>query len=53
MRTVFLFLFSALCDSSRTRASLQVEHLALRHQINVLRRCGRKGFRLSSADRLL
>ncbi len=53
MRTVFLSLLSALCSSLLTHVSLQMENLALRHQINVLRRCGRRRLYLNSGDRLL
>src|SRR5712692_4329967 len=51
MRTVFLPLFSALLSCLRRRAPLQVENLALRHQINVLRRGGRRRLPLKSGDR--
>jgi putative transposase len=44
--------FAALCSSFRTRATLQLEILALRHQVNVLRRSQRGRVRLTSADRL-
>src|SRR5262249_48102934 len=37
----------------RTRASLQVEILTLRHQVAVLKRSQRRRLRLNSADRLL
>jgi hypothetical protein len=37
----------------RSRAALQVEILALRHQLSVLKRSQRGRLRLSSADRLL
>src|SRR3989449_1183835 len=53
MRTVFLSFLSALCSCFQSRACLQVENLALRRQINVLRRGGRRRLRLSCADRLL
>src|SRR5712692_6803835 len=53
MRTVFLSFLSALRSCFQSRACLQVENLALRHQINVLRRGGQRRLRLSCADRLL
>ncbi len=53
MRTVFLSFLSVLFSCFQTRASLQAENLALRHQINVLRRGVRRRLRLSSADRFL
>jgi putative transposase len=37
----------------RSRAALELENLALRHQIGVLRRSARKRFKLTSADRLV
>ena len=42
-----------LRSSFRTRAALQLEIVALRHQINVLRRSQRGRVRLGSFDRLL
>ena len=44
---------AALRSSFRTRAALQLEILALRHQINVLRRSQRGRVHLRTADRLL
>jgi hypothetical protein len=45
--------FGALGSCSRTRTALQLEIIALRHQVNVLRRSKRRRVRLSRADRLL
>jgi len=45
-------LFAALWSIGRSRADLQLENLALRHQINVLRRSIKKRPRFSSGDRL-
>jgi transposase InsO family protein len=42
---------AALCSVVRSRADLQLENLALRHQINVLRRSARKRPQLTSRDR--
>ena len=53
MRTVFLSFLSALCSCFQSRACLQVENLALRHQINVLRRGRRRRLPLKPGDRLL
>jgi putative transposase len=53
MRTLFFSLFSALLSCLRSRASLQVENLALRHQINALQRSDRRRLRLSPGDRFL
>jgi hypothetical protein len=53
MLTVFLSFLSALCSCLQSRANLQVENLALRHQINLLRRRGRGQLHLKSGDRLL
>ena len=52
MFTVLLSFLSALDSCFQSRASLQFENLALRHQINVLRRRGRRPL-LKSGDRLL
>ena len=41
MFSLLVSAFTALCSSFRTRAALQLEILALRHQINVLRRSQR------------
>ena len=53
MRTMILSLFSAFLSCFQSRACLQVENLALRHQINVLRRGARRRLPLKSGDRLL
>ena len=53
MLTAFLSAIVSLRSWFRTRASLQVEILALRHQVAVLRRSQRRRLRLNSADRLL
>ena len=45
--------FSTLCSIFRARAALELEHLALRHQIGVLKRSARKRPKLTAADRLL
>src|SRR6266542_2216990 len=49
------FISGIVCIRSwfRTRASLQVEILALRHQVAVLKRSQRSRLRLNSVDRLL
>ncbi len=44
--------FSTLCSMFRSRAALELEHLALRHQIGVLKRSARKRPKLTAADRL-
>jgi putative transposase len=51
MFSVLVSLLTAFCSSFRTRAALQLEILALRHQIQVLRRSQRGRVRLTSADR--
>jgi hypothetical protein len=53
MRSVLASLLLALWTSLRTRATLQLEILALRHQLRVLERSGRQRVRLTRADRLL
>jgi len=45
-------LFAFLGASFRTRAALQLEILALRHQIGVLQRSGKRA-KLTAADRFL
>jgi len=45
-------LLAALGSVVRSRAELQLENLALRQQINVLRRSLKKRPKLSSGDRL-
>jgi putative transposase len=49
---LFVSVVAALRSFLRTRAALQLEILALRHQINVLRRSQRGRVHLTSADRL-
>jgi hypothetical protein len=46
-------LLTSLSSMWRTRAALQVEILALRHQIGVLQRLSRTRPRLTPADRIL
>ncbi len=53
MSVSFLAFFVALRSLVRSRADLQLENLALRHQIGVLQRSARKRPRLTSADRFL
>jgi putative transposase len=52
MLTVISALLTTLSSMWRTRAALQVEILALRHQIGVLQRSSRTRLRLTPADRL-
>ena len=54
MFTLFVSLLSSVPACFRTRAALQAEILALRHQLLVLQRSSRgHKLRLSSADRAL
>src|SRR5262250_1102191 len=53
MLTAFLSTIVNIRSWFRNRASLQVEILALRHQLAVLKRSQRSRLRLNSADRLL
>ncbi len=54
MFTTIFLLFSSIRQGFRTRAALQAEILALRHQLLVLRRSSRgHRLRLGTADRLL
>jgi hypothetical protein len=46
-------LLSTLGSLFRSRAVLELEHMALRHQIGVLKRSARKRPKLTPADRLL
>ena len=53
MVTILSALASALSFRLRTRASLELELIALRHQVSVLRRRHKGRLRLLSTDRLL
>lgn len=53
MKSVLLSVLLFIRDSLRTRAALQAEVLALRHQLLVLQRGQKQRLRLSAADRLL
>src|SRR6202162_5517980 len=53
MLTVISAVLTSLFSIWRTRAALQLEILALRHQIGVLQRGSRTRPRLRAADRLL
>ena len=53
MLTVISALLTCLFSIWRTRAALQLEILALRHQIGVLQRSSRKQPRLTRAARML
>jgi putative transposase len=53
MRDVLISVLSGLASSFRTRASLQLEILALRHQLGVFKRMERRRLRLANSDRLL
>src|SRR5260221_8603710 len=53
MRDAFSLIWLALIGLFRSRASLQVEILTLRHQLNVLRRKSPHGLGFSSIDRLV
>jgi hypothetical protein len=46
-------LFATLSSAFRSRAALQLENLALRHQIGVLQRSTRKHLMLTPGDRIL
>jgi hypothetical protein len=52
MFTVISALLTSLSLTWRTRAALQVEILAIRHQIGLLQRSSRTRPRLTPADRL-
>src|SRR6516162_9795501 len=53
MSPVFIALLALLASTFRTRAVLQAEILALRHQIAVLQQSAPRRLRLKPSDRLL
>ena len=53
MFTTLMTLLATLSSIFRSRAALELENLALRHQIGVLRRAAAKRLKLTSADCLL
>jgi putative transposase len=53
MRDVLISLLAGLGSALRSRASLEVEILALRHQLRVLQRSNRRRLRLRASDRVL
>ncbi|HEV3312786.1 MAG TPA: integrase, partial [Chloroflexota bacterium] len=53
MSSLITALLATLSSVCRSRAALQIEILALRHQLSVLHRSARKRPRLSPADRML
>ena len=53
MLIVLKTLLGTLTCLFRSRAVLELENLALRHQIGVLQRSARKRFKLTPTDRLL
>jgi hypothetical protein len=53
MLTCLVVLLTSLFSVFRSRASLELENLALRHQIGVLQRTARKRLKITSIDRLL
>ena len=53
MMSAFLSVLQTLRTSARSRAELQLEILALRHQLQVLHRTRPRRLRLAKADRWL
>src|SRR4030095_15130048 len=53
MSPVLIALFSIMASTFRTRAALQAEIAALRHQIAVLQRSATRRLRLNQSDRFL
>jgi hypothetical protein len=53
MTSVFVAFLLTLRSLARSRAALQLEVLALRHQLQVLERCRPQRLRLTRADRVL
>jgi len=52
MLSVLCLFLSTMFSVCRSRAALQVENVALRHQIGVLRRSAKKRLKLTMADRV-
>jgi len=53
MSSLFVALFALVASSFRTRAALQAEILALRHQLAVFQKNAPRRLRLRRCDRLL
>src|SRR5437588_11216375 len=53
MNSLFVALFALVASSFRARAALQVEILALRHQLAVLHKNGPRRLRLKPSERWL
>jgi hypothetical protein len=53
MMSVFLAVLQTLQTSAHSRAALQLEILALRHQLQVLQRTRRRPVRVAATDRCL
>jgi len=53
MSSLFVAFFALLASTFRTRAALQAEVLALRHQVAVFQKNGPRRLRLHCCDRLL
>src|ERR1700693_6004258 len=53
MLSVLCLFLSTMFSVCRSRAALQVENVALRHQIGVLRRSAKKRLKLTMAGRVL
>jgi hypothetical protein len=53
MLDMLISIFADFGCSLRTRASLQLEILALRHQLIVLQSCNKKRLRLRASERIL
>ena len=53
MNSLFVALFALLASSFRTRAALQAEILALRHQLAIFQKNAPRRLRLDHCDRLL
>ncbi len=53
MRMILLYLLDSVLSSVRSRAALQLEVIALRHQLEVLQRIRPARFRLTRLDRII
>ena len=50
---ILSILLTVLCSAFRSRAAVQLENVALRHQLNVLKRSVKQRPKLTPSDRLL
>ncbi len=53
MRKILLYLLDSVLSSVRSRAAIELEIIALRHQLEVLQRTRPARFRLTRLDRII